>query len=169
MGDSERYQVTGRARINAPAGRVYRILSDYRDGHPRILPPQFKNFVVEQGGLGAGTLTRFEMKAFGTTRAFRHEVIEPEPGRILVERDRDVDAKTTFLVEPAAANAADVTITTELVSRSGFFGVIERFLSRRYLSGVYKEELTRLDKLASGSHVPAGRRPEPPAEAPDGA
>jgi Polyketide cyclase / dehydrase and lipid transport len=159
MGDSERYQVTGKARINAPAVRVYRILSDYHDGHPRILPPQFKNFVVEQGGLGAGTLTRFEMKAFGTTRAFRHEVIEPEPGRILVERDRDIDARTTFLVEPAAANATDVTITTELVSRHGLLGAIERFMSRRYLSGVYKEELARLDKLASGSDFPAAGRP----------
>lgn len=54
--------------IAAPASDVYRILADYRDGHKRILPPQFFGRLdLLAGGRGAGTKIRFEMKAFGRT------------------------------------------------------------------------------------------------------
>ena len=142
------YTVAFSARIPAPAARVYSILADYRNGHPRILPRQFQNFVVEEGGQGAGTRTRFDMKAFGATRSFRHEVAEPEPGRVLVEFDRDIDAQTMFTVEPDGASACNVTIATSLPSRGGLFGAMERFMSRRYLLGVYKEELEKLEAVA---------------------
>ena len=36
--------------------RGYSILADYREGHASILPPQFTSMVVEQGGVGAGTV-----------------------------------------------------------------------------------------------------------------
>lgn len=142
-----RYTVTHTAHIDAPARRVYEILADYEHGHPSILPPQFRNLVVEKGGRGAGTQTRFEMKAFGTTRSFRHEIFEPEPGRVLVEKDRDTDAQTTFVVEPQGSGAS-VTITTELTARDGLGGAIERFLSTRYLLGVYRTELEKLNAVA---------------------
>jgi len=144
-----RYEVTHTARIGAPAAQVYDVLADYRNGHPRILPPQFQNFVVEQGGRGGGTLTRFEMKAFGRTMPFRHEVLEPEPGRVLVERDRDLDTRTTFTVEPLGPAAAEVTIRTELTSRSGLSGKVERFLSTRYLLGIYRRELENLSAFVT--------------------
>jgi hypothetical protein len=136
-----------RARIGASAGRVYDILADYREGHPRILPSPFRNFVVEQGGRGAGTLTRFDVRAFGRTQSFRHEVLEPEPGRVLVERDCDLDSCTTFTVEPSGGEST-VTIRTELTSRPGLAGMIERFLSTRFLVRLYREELEKLDRIA---------------------
>ena len=41
------------AEIEAPAAEIYRIISDYREGHPRILPrPPFTALAVEQGGTG---------------------------------------------------------------------------------------------------------------------
>ena len=139
-----RYLVSQSARIAAPAASVYGVLADYHDGHPSILPSVFSNFVVEQGGRGAGTLTRFDVRAFGRTQSFRHEVLEPEPGRVLVERDRDLDSRTTFTVEPTGHESL-VTIRTELVSRPGLAGMIERFLSTRFLTRVYREELQKLD------------------------
>jgi Polyketide cyclase / dehydrase and lipid transport len=145
--DETRYRVVSSARVGAPADRVYRILSDYRNGHPNILPAAFSNFVVEAGGVGAGTLTRFDVRAFGRTQSFRHEVLEPEPGRVLVERDRDLDSRTTFTVEPAEAESI-VTISSELRSRPGLGGRIERWLSRRFLTGLYREELAKLDAFA---------------------
>ena len=45
-----RYEVHYRARVTAPAKRVYDILADYHNGHSRILPAAFREFVVEQGG-----------------------------------------------------------------------------------------------------------------------
>jgi hypothetical protein len=141
------YAVSHSVRVAAPAERVYGILADYRNGHPRILPSVFRNFVVEHGGSGAGTLTRFEVRAFGRTQSFRHEVLEPEPGRVLVERDRDVDSRTTFTVDPIGDESM-VTIRTERISQPGFAGRIERFLSTRFLTRVYREELKKLEALA---------------------
>jgi len=145
------YQVKHSARINAPADRVYAILADYRNGHPKILPPAFRNFVVERGGRGEGTLTRFDVRAFGRTQSFRHEVLEPEPGRVLVERDRDLDSRTTFTVEPASTGST-VTIRTELTSRGGITGRLERFLSTRFLLGLYHEEPKNLEEAAALQH-----------------
>ena len=83
---------------------MYRILADYRDGHPRILPrPPFVDLEVERGGVGAGTIIRFRMKSFGRIRNVRAEIAEPEPGRILLETDLDTEAVTRFVVEPVPA------------------------------------------------------------------
>jgi hypothetical protein len=147
MDQQNRYQVTKTAYVGAPPSRVYEIISDYRNGHPRILPPQFRNLVVERGGKGAGTHISFQMKAFGRTMSFRHEVLEPEPGRVLVEKDRDNDSRTTFTIDPAQGGSR-VTITSDLVSRTGLAGKIEQFLSKRFLQGVYDEEIKKLDALA---------------------
>lgn len=142
-----RYEVSYTAKVDAPATTVYRIIADYNNGHPRILPSAFRNMVVERGGIGAGTQTRFEVRAFGQTQSIRHEVFEPDPGRVLVERDLDVDAQTTFTVDPVA-NGSQVTIRSQLLSRSGPAGVIERFLSRRFLLRLYREELANLEREA---------------------
>jgi hypothetical protein len=61
-------QVSASAVINAPAKQVYTILADYHDGHPRILPQQyFSSLEVERGGVGAGTVLRFQMRAVDST------------------------------------------------------------------------------------------------------
>ena len=145
-----RYEVTHTAVVRGTASQAYGVLADYRDGHPRILPSPFQNFVVESGGRGAGTLTRFDVRAFGRTQSFRHEVLEPEPGRVLMERDRDLDSRTTFTVEPLG-DRARVTIHSELTSRSGILGYIERFLSTRFLLQMYRDELQKLDALLGQS------------------
>jgi len=60
-----RYEVSYTAPVAATPTTVYRVIADYHDGHPRILPSAFRNMVVEKGGVGAGTQTRFEVHAFG--------------------------------------------------------------------------------------------------------
>jgi hypothetical protein len=136
--------------VAAPPSTVYRILADYRSRHPRILPPRyFSGYEVEHGGVGAGTRIRFRMTLAGSTRNFRAEVSEPEPGRVLVETDLESNgAVTTFTVGPARdSRDSMVTITTEWVSR-GVRGVIERLFAPRLLTQVYAEELRNLDALA---------------------
>src|SRR5215813_13655906 len=98
--------ITASATIPARRERVYSLIANYRDGHPRILPKQFKNLVVEQGGIGAGTVIRFQMSVFGKLQTFRASITEPEPGRTLVETDLDTNgAVTTFTVNPSSAPA----------------------------------------------------------------
>ena len=44
--------------VGAPADVVYGLIADMREHHPRFLPPAFSDFAVEEGGVGAGTVTR---------------------------------------------------------------------------------------------------------------
>lgn len=137
--------------IAAPAATVYDIIADYREGHPRILPPEyFGRLDVEAGGRGSGTRIRFEMKAFGRATVASGLVTEPTPGRELVET-LDSGIVTTFLVESLAPDSSRVTITTQY-ERPGLRGWIESLLSPGYLRRVYQAELALLARVvADGS------------------
>jgi hypothetical protein len=143
--------------VPAPPRRVYAVIADYRAGHPNILPPEFSDMVVEQGGVGAGTVVRFKLRVLGRKQTFRAAITEPEPGRVLVETDLDSNgAVTTFTVEPdSAGERSRVTITTELSVRGGFLGAIERFLSTRLLRPLYVRELGKLTSFATAAPKPS--------------
>jgi hypothetical protein len=145
------HRLAASALLRAPAQRVYAVLADYRESHPRILPrPPFVDLQVEQGGVGAGTVVRFQMKLAGQLRSFRSTITEPEPGRVLVETDPQAGAVTTFTVEPREAGGAFVTIETQTPVRAGLAGKIEGWLAERLLRPVYAQELRRLEAVASG-------------------
>lgn len=144
--------ISASALIPARRDRVYSLIANYRDGHPRIVPKQFSNLVVEQGGVGAGTVVRFQMSVFGKKQSFRAAISEPEPGRVLVETDLDSNgAVTTFTVDPGTAPAESrVTISTQLPVRSGPLGLVEKTLSTLLLRPMYVQELANLARVATG-------------------
>jgi len=148
----DKHLVTASAIIPARRERVYALIANYHDGHPRIVPRQFSGLVVEQGGIGAGTVIRFQMNVFGRKQTFRSAVTEPEPGRVLVETDLDTNgAVTTFTVDQGPAPAdSRVTISTELKVRSGVLGVIEKAVSTLLLRPIYVRELENLARVATG-------------------
>ena len=133
--------------VSAPAERVYRFLADYREHHPRFLPPAFSDFQVEQGGVGAGTVVRFRLRTGGRSRVFRQRVEEPTPGRVLTESDLDSSAVTTFTVMPEGDHSR-VRITTTWQGAGGIGGLFERLFAPRVLRSLYADELTRLDRYA---------------------
>lgn len=140
---------TASAVIDAPAVRVYDILADYRHGHPRILPPQFSDFVVESGGVGTGTVIRFKMTMAGATRSFRAAVSEPEPGRVLVESGLESGEVTTFVVDPVdGGSRCNVIIRTEWTA-PGLGGWLQRLVGPRMLRRVYAQELQNLARVAA--------------------
>ena len=139
--------VAATAKVGAAATAVYRMIADYRNGHTRIIPPRyFRNLAVDAGGYGAGTMIRYEMLAFGSTRHARARVTEPEPGRVLVETDLDQGAVTTFVVDSLGGHASLVTIATDIPVRRGVLGAIERLVTRSFLKRVYAAELAQLDE-----------------------
>ena len=149
------YIVSSSARIAAPAARCYGVIADYRVGHPAIVPPRaFGPLVVEQGGVGAGTYIRFTMKALGKERTVRGLVTEPEPGRLIVETYRESGVVTSFRVDPLGDHDCDVTIASTLPSAGGVRGVLERWFTRRFLLGVYREELGRLAAYVARTPAP---------------
>lgn len=137
------------AILKAPPSVVFGLLADYLNGHPRILPEKyFTDLVVERGGVGAGTVIRFRMKSFGTTREFRAEVSEPVPGQVLVERDADSGILTTFTVSARnEGRESEVTIQTEWPAR-GIRGWVEGLFAPAFLRRVYGEELRKLGTLS---------------------
>lgn len=149
------YVISATRRLNAAPRRVYDTIANYHTGHPRIVPRQFRNMKVERGGIGAGTVIRFEVRVMGRTTAFRAEVTEPEPGRVLVEKNvLGSDSVTTFTVDPGAtAGESVVTIATEMTRRGGLGGAIEQFVTERVLRPMYAEELRLLEAAAAGPAI----------------
>jgi hypothetical protein len=144
--------ISAAALIPARRERVYALLANYRDGHPRILPAQFSGLVVEQGGVGEGTVIRFQMSVLGKKQNFRAAISEPEPGRVLVETFLEpAGTVTTFTVDPGSAPAdCHVTISTEIRTRKGFLGIVDKVFSRLLLRPIYGKELANLARVATG-------------------
>jgi hypothetical protein len=141
-------RVSADSVIPAPAARIYDLIADYRNGHPRILPPEhFGPLTVERGGRGAGTRIRFEMKAFGKVTVASGEVTEPVPGRELRET-LDDGIVTTFHVDPVDEGTTRVTIETAY-AKPGLRGLLEGILAPPYLKKVYAAELALLAREAT--------------------
>jgi Polyketide cyclase / dehydrase and lipid transport len=150
--------IAASAEVKGAAADVYRMIADYRNGHPRIVPPRyFRNLEVDHGGYGAGTTIRYDLLAFGTTYHARAKVTEPEPGRVLVETDLGKGAVTTFVVDPLGSHRTLVTITTDLRTRAGVLGAIERVVTRRFFRRVYAAQLARLDQQVQGARSAPAR------------
>jgi uncharacterized protein YndB with AHSA1/START domain len=132
--------------IDAPADEVYGYLADMH-AHPRFLPPAFSDFQVEEGGVGAGSVTRFAVTAGGRTRNYRMRVTEPAPGRTLVESDTNSSLVTTFNVEPQGSTSL-VRISTSWDGAAGIGGFFERTFAPKALRRLYLDELERLNAYA---------------------
>ena len=142
-----RHQVSATGLVKAAPARVYAILADYRDGHPHVLPrPPFGELVVEQGGTGAGTVIRFDMRVLGRTRRARGVVTEPAPGRVLAETYED-GTVTSFTVDPVG-NQSRVRIETSWEASRGVSGLIERLITPRLFRKLYAQEFDLIERWA---------------------
>ena len=141
--------------ISSPAQRIYGLIADYSNGHPRILPrPYFVSLSVEQGGYGAGTVINFQMQLMGRIQSFHSTITEPAPGHILVETDRNTGAVTTFTVEPRReGQEAFVTITTTTNVPDSIVGKIQAWLTSQLLRPIYLKELDQLAAVAKESSL----------------
>jgi hypothetical protein len=132
--------------IGVPAQVVYRLLADYRVGHPSILPPAFTNLVVDEGGYGAGTRIRFNATLLGRRDQLSAVIEEPERGRVLVERYPERGMATTFVVDPET-DGCRVTIRTE-IEASAVSAFFQRLFIPALLRRIFREELVNLEREA---------------------
>ena len=146
------FEVAVTRRIDAPAEAVYGVFADYREAHPRILPPSFfVGMTVEEGGYGAGTIIDVKGRFAGRTRVIRGIVTEPEPGRLLVESYPAERMVTSFRVVPEPGGQSSmVTISTAMPRRWGPVGWVEERIVRRLLSRVFAEELDLVTAYLAG-------------------
>jgi len=142
--------------VPAPAAAVYALLADYRDGHPRILPPAFSDLTVLRGGTGAGTEIRFAMTLGGRKQVVEASVDEPEPGRVLTETYREKNAVTSFIVDPKG-NQSRVRIETSWDASRGLAGLIERLITPRLFRKIYAQELDLIERWAIDQNFKGNR------------
>jgi len=150
--------VKAEAVLEAPSEEVYATIADYRQGHPKILPKEFYDLQVEQGGYGAGSIIRFKMHVLGVDQPFYQRVSEPEPGRVLVEQDIDSPQHiiTTFRVTPLEqGQKSHVEISTTMHPSPGLRGLVERILVPMINPRIYQKELKLLEGVAQrrSTHV----------------
>ncbi len=139
------HQFSVSAHIAVPAQTLYSIIADYHQGHPQIIPrPPFISLIVEEGGVGSGTVIQMRTQLMGKLQTIRCVVTEPEPGRVLVETN-DNGYSTSFTVDPRdAGKQAYVTITTWMTKGSGVLSALECWFAGRMLRPVYRRELEQL-------------------------
>lgn len=70
---------------------------------------------------------------------------EPEPGRVLTEREIGGNLVTTFTVDALPHGCSRVTIATTW-DTPGLRGLVERLVAPRMLRRLYTDELTLLDR-----------------------
>ena len=75
-------------RIDAPAERVLAALADYRGTRPRLLPEQFTDYEVVEGGQGPGTQVRWKLHATKKRVRDVHAVVSATDRHALVETTR---------------------------------------------------------------------------------
>jgi hypothetical protein len=142
-----RTEISAERLTDAPADVVYRCIADYEHHHRPggFLPPNFSDFTIERGGIGAGTIMSFTVTLGGRSRRMTHEVHEPEPGRVLVEggsRER-----TRFTVDPVGSDQCRVRIDTIIVA-GGLDGLLTRLFGPELMRPLYDDELARLERRA---------------------
>jgi hypothetical protein len=140
--------VESEGAVGAPVELTYRLIADDAH-HQKFLPEAFSNFQVLSGGVGAGTVHSFDIAAGGRVRNYVMDVSEPEPGRVLVEKDRGSSLITTFTVSPDGVGCR-VRISTTWQGAGGIGGFFERTFAPKAMRKLYADELTRLDAYARG-------------------
>jgi hypothetical protein len=139
--------VSAEGPVGAAPDAVYGYLADMQTHHPKFLPAAFSDFRVESGGVGDGTIIRYNLRAGGRTRGYRMLIAEPEPGRTMTESDTSSSAVTTFTVAPEEG-VSRVKIASAWQGAGGVGGFFERLFAPRVLRGIFHDELRRLDAYA---------------------
>ncbi|WP_055587963.1 SRPBCC family protein [Peterkaempfera griseoplana] len=140
---SQVYAVTQRV-LEASPERVYEALADYEQTRPRLLPAQYSEYEVREGGKGAGTRVHWKLQA--TEKRIRDclfTVSEPTPGE-LVETDANSSMVITWTVTPAGEGRAKVVVETTWQGAGGIGGFFERTFAPKGINRIHDEVLGRL-------------------------
>lgn len=128
--------------IDASPDEVYAFLRDYRDQRPRILPPNYLDYAVEEGGAGAGTIVSYRLQAGRRERLYRMQVSEPDK-RTLTETDTDSSLVNTWTVQPGGGGSR-VQVETTWQGAPGIGGFFERRFAPAGLRRIHDDMLARL-------------------------
>jgi len=144
--------------ISADMGRVVEFLRDYAD-RPRILTDHYRDYAVEEGGRGAGTVFSYRLRTGRRERIYRMRVDEPAAGRTLRESDADSSLVTTWMLTPGGEGRdTRVVLASTWRGASGVGGFFERTFAPAALRRIYAQTLERLEGALRETAAPAAGR-----------
>lgn len=147
------YEVTVKCTIDATHTKVYNIVIDMEE-HRRILPKQFESLDVLKGGKGTGTVFRLNMNVMGNRSSLEMVLTEPEPGRVVLERDEKAGITTTWKLTPIeGSDRCLIELTSEFQSKPGIAGMLERLIFKPVIRSIYRQELDNINEYATKGTV----------------
>ena len=130
--------------ISAAPDKVLAALSDYETVRPRILPEQYRDFAVVEGGQGDGTVARWVLQA--TEKRSRNVLATVSvSGATITENDTNSSMVTTYLVAPSGSGSS-VTTTTEWTGAGGVGGFFEKTFAPLGLKKIQAQLLQNLSR-----------------------
>lgn len=134
--------VTSR-QIGASAQTVFEALADYATVRPKILPAQYSDYAVREGGFGAGTLVSWRLAATERrTRDVLARVSQPV-AFALVEADENSSMRVTWTVS-GQGEVALVTVEAVWNGARGIGGFFERTFAPKGLNRIHDQVLAGL-------------------------
>jgi len=125
---------------------VFEAIADYAHTRPDLLPAQYSEYEVREGGKGAGTVVHWKLQA--TEKRVRDclfTVTEPSPGR-LVETDANSSMVNTWTVTPAGEGRSRVKLETTWQGAGGIGGFFEKTFAPKGLNRIHDTVLAKLDE-----------------------
>ncbi|OZC52895.1 polyketide cyclase [Rhodococcus sp. RS1C4] len=124
--------------------QVLAALVDYETVRPRILPEQYLDYTVVEGGQGNGTIAQWTLQA--TSKRSRNvKATVAVDGSTIVERDANSSMVTTWTVAPSGAGS-EVTTTTEWKGAGGIGGFFEKTFAPLGLKKIQAQTLANLER-----------------------
>ncbi len=130
-------------QIGASAQAVFDALADYVTVRPKILPAQYSDYAVREGGAGAGTVASWRLAA--TQKRTRDVVARvSQPAALtLVEADENSSMRVTWVVSDQGDTSL---VTAEAVwnGAGGIGGFFERTFAPKALNRIHEQVLAGL-------------------------
>ncbi|EGD54800.1 SRPBCC family protein [Gordonia neofelifaecis] len=137
-------QVTASAaiQINAAPEAVTAALVDYANVREGLLPENYRDYRVDEGGTGAGTVVHWILQA---TEKRQRDVLADVTvaGDTITETDRNSTMVTTYRVT-AAGSGSQVETTTTWKGAGGIGGFFEKTFAPKGLNRIQTALLTNL-------------------------
>lgn len=138
--------VTVEQTYDASPETVFAALADYAAVRPNILAPEFTDFKVLEGGVGAGTRISYNLHATKKrVRPVEAAVSEPVAGRQLLESDQNSSLAVLWEVEPATEGHSRLRVRVNWQGAGGVGGFFERRFAPAGIRRIYRTELERLE------------------------
>ncbi|WP_236978836.1 MULTISPECIES: SRPBCC family protein [Mycobacterium] len=134
--------------INAEPEAVLAALADYQNVRPAILPSQYSEYQVLQGGQGKGTVAKWRLQA--TESRVRNVQVDVDvAGHTVIEKDQNSSMVINWTVAPAGPGAS-VTVTTTWTGAGGVKGFFEKTFAPLGLKKIQAETLSNLKSRLEG-------------------